>query len=244
MRGIDVSHWSGTVSWRDVSRDGQDFVYIKATEGINREDPVCARYIAGARKAGLHLGVYHYLHTRLPGDVQARWCLDRAEAAGYRPGSDMLVALDLEDPMARARGAGAIREVVQGFVDAIKDRTGRGCLLYGSRAWLDTWLGEGFGEYPLWLAHYSAEPGPLPKGWSGWTVWQYSDHGSVDGVMGPCDVNRTNGRSAFMRLLPPAEAAPRARVRVSTTGDTIRAAGAANPLCEERGSGVRSGTHG
>ncbi len=228
MRGIDVSHWSGSVAWREVSRDGQDFVYIKATEGINREDPVCARYIAGARKAGLHLGVYHYLHTRLPGDAQANWCLDRAQAAGYRPASDMVVALDLEDPMAKARGAAAIREVVNSFVTTIHERTGRTCLLYGSRSWLDTWLGEGFGELPLWLAHYSAEPVPLPKGWSTWAVWQYSDHGAVDGVMGPCDVNRTNGRAAFLRLVPPVEPAARSRVRVavnsSPTHETTQSA--------------------
>ncbi len=220
MRGIDVSHWSGSIAWREVSRDGQDFVYIKATEGINREDPVCARYIAGARKAGLHVGVYHYLHTRLPGDIQARWCLERAEAAGYRPASDMLVALDLEDPLAKARGASAIRDTVHSFITTVHERTGRGCMLYGSRSWLNSWIGTGFGEYPLWLAHYSAEPGPLPDGWSNWTLWQYSDHGAVDGVMGPCDVNRTNGRAAFLRLVPPVPAVNRTRVRVEVSEST------------------------
>src|SRR5439155_16800493 len=52
--------------------------------------------------------------------------------------------------------------------------------------------------YPLWLAHWTVGTPTVPGGnWAGrgWTVWQWSNCGSVPGITGCVDQDRLNGLS-------------------------------------------------
>ena len=49
-------------------------------------------------------------------------------------------------------------------------------------------------EYPVWYAAYMRGKrlvGPEDKlrGWDEWDVWQYTGHGTLDGIKGRCDMN-------------------------------------------------------
>jgi lysozyme len=49
---------------------------------------------------------------------------------------------------------------------------------------------------PLWVPEYTsaAEPSAIPpQVWKAWTLWQYTESGSVDGVTGDVDRSRFNG---------------------------------------------------
>ena len=59
VRGIDVSHWQGSITWSSVAADGVDFAILKATEGRKWVDPTFATNEAQAQLAGLHTGGYH-----------------------------------------------------------------------------------------------------------------------------------------------------------------------------------------
>ena len=53
---------------------------------------------------------------------------------------------------------------------------------------------EEFGnKYSLWVAHYGVNRPSLPKGWSKWDFWKYSDHGLLVGIDGNVDLDRFNG---------------------------------------------------
>ena len=57
-------------------------------------------------------------------------------------------------------------------------------VIYTSTSWwqLCTDNNGGFGsDNPLWLARYADSPGPLPAGWSYYTIWQYANKGSNPG---------------------------------------------------------------
>jgi len=50
------------------------------------------------------------------------------------------------------------------------------------------------GQYRLWIAHATTASAPLvPKPWTTWAFWQYSDIGKVPGISEPVDADRFNG---------------------------------------------------
>ena len=55
-------------------------------------------------------------------------------------------------------------------------------------------------QYPIWVAADGVEnAGPLPKGWTAWTLWQHSDDGKVDGITGDVDLDVFNGTIAGLK---------------------------------------------
>ena len=63
IKGIDVYNASGTINWSQVFAAGYKFAMIKASEGHTLADASMARNLAGAAMAGLHTGVYHWIHA-------------------------------------------------------------------------------------------------------------------------------------------------------------------------------------
>ena len=70
VRGVDVSEYQGTIYWNKLSA-GQDFAFIKATEGSSHQDPAFAANFQGAAEAGLLSGAYHFFSFESPGETQA-----------------------------------------------------------------------------------------------------------------------------------------------------------------------------
>lgn len=61
IKGIDVSHWQGTINWDEVAKAGVKFVFIKATEGTSYSKLSYFKENAPqALTAGLKVGAYHY----------------------------------------------------------------------------------------------------------------------------------------------------------------------------------------
>ena len=65
VKGLDVSSYNGVVDWNAVAAQGYTYVMIKTGNGSdsgNPEadiDPYFEQNYAGARAAGLKVGVYH-----------------------------------------------------------------------------------------------------------------------------------------------------------------------------------------
>jgi len=59
MNGIDVSHHQGTIKW---PMTGVDFAIIRSSHGKHETDRCFEANYAGARKAGIPIGVYHYFY--------------------------------------------------------------------------------------------------------------------------------------------------------------------------------------
>jgi GH25 family lysozyme M1 (1,4-beta-N-acetylmuramidase) len=52
--------------------------------------------------------------------------------------------------------------------------------------------GARFKTWPLWLASYQTQTPTPPKPWTSFVAWQYSSKGTVAGVSGAVDMNRTD----------------------------------------------------
>jgi lysozyme len=191
LEGVDVSHNNGHVNWPRVRRAGISFAYIKATEGVTFTDPACSTNLAGCRAAGVAPGLYHFYHHDADVQQQAAHFL---RVVGKPQLGDLPPALDVEAP---GDGSGPLTfsasEVVRRldqFVQAVERAIGRAPAIYTyPSAWKEiTANSSDFAtRCPLWIASYASSPS-MVGGWAQYTFWQYSDHGTVDGI--PTDVDR------------------------------------------------------
>ena len=202
--GIDVSHHQAGVDWPAVAGSGVHFVYVKATEGIDYEDPSFDAAWQALGEAGLLRGAYHMYRPEDSPAEQAAWFLSVLREAGSGP-RDLPPALDVErvsstDSVPREElAAGAVAWLRQ-----VEAELGRTPLLYTNPSFWVEKLEEDheLTEFPLWLAEYTdEEPGPLELGWEEWTLWQHSQSGEEPGIPKAVDLNVAASREALLGLL-------------------------------------------
>lgn len=194
MQGIDVSNWQGTVNWAKAKAAGTSFAIVKATEGTGFVDKQFAANWAGAKKAGVIRGAYHYARPELDAKAQAKHFVDTVKPEA----GDLFLVLDLEATKGKSKAD--VLKWTSEFVAEIKAKTGHVPFLYTYPSfWRDT-LGNPKDTFgcPLWIAHYGAKTPSIPGGWTDYAIWQYSDKGKVAGVSGNVDQNKSaNGLAAY-----------------------------------------------
>lgn len=92
IRGIDVAHWEPQVDWARLRAQDIRFAFIKATQA-DFADSMFESHWAGARRAGILRGAYHFIDPRVDGRRQAEAFLRTVK---LEPG-DLPPVLDLED---------------------------------------------------------------------------------------------------------------------------------------------------
>lgn len=192
---IDLSHHNTVTSWDSIREAGYLAVVHKATQGTSYVDPCYHERKQLAKDCGLLWGAYHFGEPGCPGS-QVRHFLDVVH-----PYSDDLLVLDWEDCGANSM----TRREAEVFVRTIEDHLGLAPGLYSGQSFCTDAL-AGVTVSPLqhcwlWMARYSSEPPVVPPLWSTWTLWQFTDQGTVPGVEGPCDLNRFNGSEDQLRRL-------------------------------------------
>lgn len=193
LAGIDVSHWQGAIDWPRVADDGVAFAFIKATEGGDYTDPRFAENWAGAARAGVVRGAYHFYRPQTDAVAQAEHFL---RTVPLRAG-DLPPVLDVE--VTDGRTPATIAAGVRTWLETMERATGRRPIVYTRASFWTAQMGSGFGEYPLWVAHYGVARPNVPAGWSGWTFWQHTDAGRVDGIAGAVDLDWFNGGRAELQ---------------------------------------------
>jgi GH25 family lysozyme M1 (1,4-beta-N-acetylmuramidase) len=199
LKGFDVSHWQGTVDFAKAKANGYSFVYLKATQGSTYTDTMFSTNVSKAKAAGLPVGAYHYAKPTAPYNAneavaQAKYFVNAMKNAGLTNYGDIMPVLDLEEPI--DPGILTPNELAKwawAFVSTVQSLTGRKVMFYTG-----TWFIEqnnGFdtalSDLPLWIADYRTTITSPPNcgGWTNWTIWQYSDKGTVPGVSSACDVD-------------------------------------------------------
>lgn len=187
VKGIDVSHFQGSINWAQVKGAGCSFAYAKATEGIGIVDPFFASHWNVMKEAGLIRGAYHFFRPAEDAAAQASHFVQTVSLAP----DDLPPVIDLEvsDGVSNA----ALVEGVQTWLDAVEQQMGRTPMIYTNHSFWEAHMTAQFGRYPLWIAHYAPSPQPLPSGWSEWTFWQYSQSLGLAGVHGNVDHDQFNG---------------------------------------------------
>src|ERR1700741_281919 len=197
MKGIDVSHYNGTVDWSKVAANPEkiDFVYIKASEGVGYTDPTFTFNSSEAKKAGIKTGYYHFATLNTLNDVPDA----KAEADYFvsviktAPAPDLPYALDIETNKVGLDKA-QVLEWITTFLAEMKSAGYGNTLIYSYTPFLNANLpaNHGLGNIRLWIAAYVSAPAPaLPQGWSSYYIWQNSSKGTVSGITGNVDTNIT-----------------------------------------------------
>ena len=72
VRGIDVSHYQGTIDWQQIARQDIRFAFIKATEGSSYQDSLFSENWSAAMQTDIRIGAYHFFSYDSPGLFQAK----------------------------------------------------------------------------------------------------------------------------------------------------------------------------
>ena len=106
VKGVDVSHYDGTIDWKAAHGGGIDFAIIKATENINFIDPDFATNWKNAGDNGVIRGAYHFFRPEVDATAQADYFIQNA---GVPAAGDLPPTIDLEvtDNVAAATVASA-----------------------------------------------------------------------------------------------------------------------------------------
>ena len=200
-RGIDVSRWNHQIDvvsgeylpldWQTIRASGIDFVILKAGSTKSGIEPTFEMDYAGARAAGLEIGVYFYTYS--------------TTVAGIEKDADMLmlwlegkqfeypIYLDLEDPSLSSLGKNHLSLMCETFLCKLQ-QNGYYAGLYTNHTWLTTILDTArmVTLFDLWYARY---PGTSVPTWNEEKygkqlgMWQYSESGSIAGIDGDFDMN-------------------------------------------------------
>jgi lysozyme len=190
--GIDISHWKPVVDWAAVAASGVRFVGIKATEGKTYVDKQLRAHRSGFRQQPFTLGIYYHFARSGSPRVQADRLLTEV---GVLQNHERL-ALDFE-VSTTANPEDGLAWIEEFFRELNHEYSDRRHIIYTSKRIWRT-IGDpawpGAANVDLWCPRYNAsgvEPA-LPKPWSAWTIWQFTDGDFPQHVtpgVGRCDAN-------------------------------------------------------
>jgi GH25 family lysozyme M1 (1,4-beta-N-acetylmuramidase) len=208
VQGTDVSNLSTVSSWPDVQAAGISFVGILAYDGASVSNPSYASQVTGALGQGLYVMPYVVadplkVATGADQFTQKAWpAINGVSGAPYVKGGQYLpVVLDLESqPLVTSEACYGLTQAkmvtwIGQFITAAKNQTGLAPIVYSNPNWWQACTGNttAFSGDPLWIADYGVSSPAIPPGWPGYTFWQSSDSGSVNGISGAADLDNMLG---------------------------------------------------
>lgn len=192
--GIDVSKYQPSINWSSVKASGVSFVIIRcgyrgSSTGVLIQDPYFTSHMKGAKAAGLKVGVYFF--TTAINEAEA---IEEASMCAYlcsSYGINYPVFMDCESsprPGYNSIGAAERTRIIQAFCNTMKS-AGYTPGVYANKTWLtEKMIASSLSGYKIWLAQYNAA-GPTYNG--RYDLWQYTSKGSVSGIPGNVDMNKS-----------------------------------------------------
>ena len=182
--GIDVSSYQKDIDWDAVCNDKKiRFVYVKATEGATYTSPHFRYNIENARKHGLKVGSYHFLRTT--SSLQSQF--ENFTRAVKPEEQDLVPLIDIEQ-----RGNWTPKQIVDSlevFIKMVSKHYNCRPMIYTMTSFYNKYLASHFKKYPLFIARYSESAPELNDG-AHYTLWQYTDQGTVKGIDHAVDMCR------------------------------------------------------
>lgn len=190
IHGIDISHHQKDIKWKDVASIDVNgttiqFAFIKATEGITRQDLHFESNWKKSKEAGLIRGAYHFYYPTRDAKKQAENFINQVKLA---PG-DLPPVLDIE--LSKGKSKADIVKGCQIWCKTIEDKYGVKPIIYTNPTFYDKYLKDDFEDYPLWVAHYYQEMPRMQH--RDWLFWQHTDCATIKGISKPVDLNVFNG---------------------------------------------------
>ena len=183
MTGIDVSKHQGVIDWSKVKTD---FAILRAGFGryTSQKDPQFERNYAGAKAAGIPVGVYWYSYARSAEEAQeeAKACLQVLREKQF----EFPIYFDIEDSTQGNLDKTVLTAMCEAFCDTL-EKAGYFAGVYASTYWFTSKLDHArlASKYTIWLADYRAGYNKTLKR----DMHQYTSNGHVDGISGRVDRN-------------------------------------------------------
>ncbi len=184
--GIDVSQYQGKIDWQEVKKN-INFAILRVGYGQNRRDQDDKRFIENAdacTRLNIPFGVYIYSYAKneMNAISEANHVLRLVK--GYKLAYP--VYYDLEDEGTTGKLTNQeIGNIAKAFGDTMESN-GYFVGVYASLYWWQEKLTSPvFNKYTKWIARYSDN-----LNYNGtYGMWQYTDEGTVPGIIGPVDLN-------------------------------------------------------
>ncbi len=192
--GIDVSHYQQTIRWDQVKKSHHpiEFVFIRATMGVDGRDSEYVRNWDGARRSGYLRGAYHYYRPNENSTAQ----FENFKQVVHLKSGDLPPVLDVE-AMSR-HGRANLRKGVRNWIALCEAHYGVKPIIYSGRTFYLQNLAGAVNGCPLWIAAYS---GKHRVNDIDWTFHQFTERVRVRGIRGNVDGNDFNGTIEALRAL-------------------------------------------
>lgn len=189
--GVDVSEWQGKINWDKVKKSGISFAMIRLgfreIDGSNiKEDGMFRTNVEGAIKAGLRVGVYFFGTAKNRDEAleEAKFTYERIK--NYEITYPVVYDIETFD-RGRLKNVSysTITDNVLTFTEELS-LYGYDTMIYSNKHGFNRKLDTGKLDGKLiWLAQYVKE-----ADYNGnYNMWQYTNEGKVDGIVGPVDLN-------------------------------------------------------
>nr|DAI09533.1 MAG TPA: PlyB like endolysin [Caudoviricetes sp.] len=190
-RYIDVSRWQGTIDWEKVKATEYRGAMLRAlgNKGGNPYfDPCFEKNYAGAKSAGLDVGVYWYSVATTQAGLDAELSMLKEAVRGKE--LTLPVAMDVEDSRLAVLNAQELTDHVATALHEV-EQMGFYAQLYTYTSFAKAHLfvgGAALPPYDVWLADYT---GKTPKVDFQYNSHQHTSKGRVPGISGNVDLNVT-----------------------------------------------------
>ena len=186
IKGIDVSHWQGTIDWDKVKAAGIKFAITKAggSDAGFYTDSKWEENYTGAKAVGIPIGAYYFV-----GKDCVTAAAGKADAERFikiLKGKQLEYPVYMDNEAQPASAKAGITEAAIAFCETM-EAAGYFVGIYSSAV-------SGFKErmddsklkaYSHWVAQYASK-----CTYSGeYGIWQYSSTGKVDGINGNVDMD-------------------------------------------------------
>jgi lysozyme len=179
LKGIDIYEGDNIQDWNAVKAAGIEVIIQKASQGTSHIDKLLQYRYPKIKEAGFKVGFYHFASYNSTNPVaEAQYFLNAINSLS----SDTVLWLDIEaeehwDKQTAINYANAFINYVQ--------QQGLKIGIYTGDSFFHDYLEGNIPDVPLWIASYGKQPSLYPDKCS----WQYSESGSLSGIVGDVDLN-------------------------------------------------------
>lgn len=193
VAGVDLSVYQGNVDFSKVKNAGFDYCMLRVGYrtyggGVVTADANFETYVSDALKNDLDVGVYFFTSAISTAEAkeEAQFVLDAIKPYNIT----YPVVVDVEEIVSgtsrqESLSVEELTEIVKTFCETIED-AGYDVMIYSNlKGFIANVNLEELEDYDKWFANYDTTPYYPYK----FTMWQYSQSGSVDGIDGDVDLD-------------------------------------------------------
>jgi len=189
--GLDISHYQEIQDWSKLKEQELGFIFVKATEGSNYQDPKYKEYYDKIRSLKIPVGSYHFFTYLSSGKNQAKNFLTYAR---YQHG-DLPLVLDAEFSKKMPAKEHVVKELKE-FIATVYIKTGIYPIIYCPYRYYKIYVKDNLPtNCKLWIVDYLGKPN------CDWTFWQTTEKYKVQGIKGHVDFNQFKGIKKDLKQL-------------------------------------------